>query len=232
MPFAAGGHGGRIQKNDFDGWKFIGKNSVNKNDDEKDEISEKNTFDVDANIIININNLQEHLSDVFCCKLCVKNEFDKRFLKFIMVLEKYEEELLQTCLKQKFNSELMRYECIEKKGISFSMHYALFQAQYAKSGDAINCMSKPIRLNAEYNGIATKVTSTCDNGCHSSKMSLPEVTSKATLRHLAFIRQPSINFAINAKFVMASQMSGGGMMLANFFLHFLGLKGNVKVLRA
>ena len=225
---AAGGHGGRIQKNDFDGWKFVGKNSVNKNGDERDEISEEDTFDVDDNIIININNLQEHLSDSFCCELCVKNEFDKKFLKFIMYLEKYEEELLQTCLKQKFTSEMMRYEWIKKKRISFSMHYVLFQAQYAKSGDDINCILKPIRLNAEYNGIATEVTSTCGIGCHSSKISLPEVTSKATLRHLAFIRQLSINFAINAKLVMASQMSGGGMTLAKTLLYFLGKKGNVK----
>ena len=58
---AAGGHGGRIQKNNFDGWKFVGKNSVDKNDDERDEISEENTLDIDDNIIIIINNLQEHL---------------------------------------------------------------------------------------------------------------------------------------------------------------------------
>ena len=88
MPFAAGGHGGRIQKNDFDGWKFAGKNSVDKNDNERDGISEENTFDVDDNIIININNLQERLWHSFCCKLCVENEFDKKFIKFIMYLEK------------------------------------------------------------------------------------------------------------------------------------------------
>ena len=99
-----------IRKNDFDGWKFVGKNSVNKNDDERDKSIEENTFDVDDNIIININNLKEHLSHSFCCKLCVKNKFDKKFLKFIMYLEKYEEELLQTRLKQKFTSELTRYE--------------------------------------------------------------------------------------------------------------------------
>ena len=84
--FAAGGHGGRIQQNDFDGWKVFGKNSVNKNDDKRDERSEENTFDVDDNVIININNIQEHLSDPFCCKLCVKNELDRKFLKFIMYL--------------------------------------------------------------------------------------------------------------------------------------------------
>ena len=70
---AAGGHRGRIQKNDCNGWKFVGKYSVNKNDNERDEISEENTFDFNDNIIIHINNLQEHQSDSFCCKLCVKN---------------------------------------------------------------------------------------------------------------------------------------------------------------
>ena len=58
---AAGGHRGRIQKNDCNGWKFVGKYSVNKNDNERDEISEENTLDIDDNIIINISNLQEHL---------------------------------------------------------------------------------------------------------------------------------------------------------------------------
>ena len=78
-------------------------------------------------------------------------------------------------------------------------------------------MSKPIGLNSEYNGITTKVASTFGNGCHSSKISLPEVTYKATLRHLAFIGQPSINFTINAKLVIVTQMSGGGMALAKTF---------------
>ena len=92
-----------------------------------------------------------------------------------------------------------------------------------------NYMLKPIRLSAEYNGIVTKITSTCGNGCHSWKISSSEVTSKVTLRDLAFIRQPSVNFAINAKLVMASQMSGGCMTLAKTFLRFLGLKGRLKM---
>ena len=38
---------------------------------------------------------------------------EKKFLNFIRYSEKYEEELLQTSLKRKFTSELMRYEWIE-----------------------------------------------------------------------------------------------------------------------
>ena len=78
-----------------------------------DEISESETFDVDDNIIINVMNLQKSISDAYFCKICTKNEMEKKFLKFIMYLEKYEEELLQKSLKHTFTSEIMRYKWIE-----------------------------------------------------------------------------------------------------------------------
>ena len=45
---------------------------------------------------------------------------------------------------------------------------------------------------------------------------------------MAFIRQPSTNFAMNTKLVMACQMSGGGLTLAETFLRFLDMKGSIK----
>ena len=39
---------------------------------------------------------------------------------------------------------------------------------------------------------------------------------------------PSTNFAMNTKLVKACQISGGGLTLAETFLHFLDIKGSVK----
>ena len=77
--------------------------------------------------------------------------------------------------------------------------------------------SKPIKLCVECNGIATKLTSICGNGCHSSDLMLPEVSSKATCSNVAFIRQPSTNVALTSKLVMACQIAGGGLTLAEIF---------------
>ena len=61
--------------------------------------SESETFNADDNIIINVNKLQKSISDAYFCKIFTKNEMEKKFLNFVMYLEKYEEELLQTSLK-------------------------------------------------------------------------------------------------------------------------------------
>ena len=86
----------------------------------------------------------------------------------------------------------------------------------------------PIKLCVECNGIATELTSICCNECHSSDLLSPEVSSRATSSNVAFIRQPSTDFAMNSKLVMACQMAGGGLTLAQSFLHFLNIKGSVK----
>ena len=58
-----------------------------------DEISESETFDVDDDIIINVNNLLKNIPDPHFCKICTIIEIKKKFLNFIMYLEKFEEEL-------------------------------------------------------------------------------------------------------------------------------------------
>ena len=218
-----GGSGGRIEKIMTDEWNFFHQPSLDITEG-VDGKSECKTFNDDDNIIINIKGLQQSISDAFCCKICTTNEIEKKFLNFIMYLEKYEEELLQTSLKHKFTSELMRYKWIEKNRISYSIHYRLFQGRQKRNDP----LSKPVKLCVECNGIATKLTSICGNGCHSSDLASPEVSSKATCRNVAFIRQPSTNFAMNAKLVMACQMAVGGMTLAKTFLHFLNIKGSAK----
>mgnify|MGYP000876320308 FL=1 len=118
----------------------------------------------------------------------------------------------------------MRYKWIEQNRISCSIHYKLFLGRQ-KAKDPF---SKHIKLCVECNGIATKLTSICGDGYHSSELASPEVSTKATSSNKAFIIQPSTNFAMNTKLVMACQMSGGGFTLAETFLHFLGIKGSVK----
>ena len=218
-----GGHGGRVEKNVCDDWDFVNKVAIDESEN-GDEKSESETFNVDDNIIINVDKLQKSISDAYCCKICTKNEMEKKFLKFIMYLENYEEEILQKSLKHTFTSEIMRYKWIEQNRISYSIHYMLFQGRQ-KVKDPF---SKPVKFCVECNGIASKLTSICGNGCHSSELASPEVSSKATSSDVAFIRQPSTNFAMNTKLVMACQMSGGGLTLAETFLRFLDIKGSVK----
>ena len=79
-------------------WDFFNTSSSDLTDD-VDERNECETFNVDDNIIININNLQKSMSDAYCCKICTKHEIAKKFLNFIIYLENYKEELLQTSLK-------------------------------------------------------------------------------------------------------------------------------------
>ena len=95
---STGGCGGRMEKIMSDDWDFFSKSPFDctKGVDVK---SECQTFNVDDNIVININNLQKSISDAYCCKIYTKNEIEKKFLNF-MYLEKYKEELLQTSLKR------------------------------------------------------------------------------------------------------------------------------------
>ena len=113
------------------------------------------------NIIIHIDNLQKGMPDAYCCKICTKHEIEKKILNFIIYLEKYKEELLQTSLKQKVTSEFMSYRWIEQNKISYSIHNMLFQGRQT----AKDPLSKPVKLCVECNGIATKLTSICGNGC-------------------------------------------------------------------
>ena len=58
------------------------------------------------------------------------------------------------------------------------------------------------------------MTSIYGNGCHSNELASPKVSLKATFSNVAFVIQPSTNFAVNTKLVMTCQMSGGGVTLA------------------
>ena len=201
-----GGRGGRVEKR----LGFMNKVAIDKSEN-GDEKSESETFDVDDNIIINVMNLQKSISDAYFCKICTKNGMEKKFLTFIMYLEKYEEKLLLKSLKHKFTAELMRYKWMEQHRISNSIHYMLFQGHQT----AKDPFSKPVKLCVECDDIATKLTSILGYGYHSSELASPEVSSKATSSNVTFVRQPH-------------QMSGGGLTLPETFLHFLDIKGSVK----
>ena len=54
------------------------------------------------------------------------------------------------------------------------------------SCDTNDCMTMPFKLCVECYGIAIKFTSFYGSGCHSSEVSSPELSSKATFTHLPF----------------------------------------------
>ena len=108
---------------------FFNKFMIDASENNRDEKSESEMFNVDDNIIINVNKLQKSISDAYSCKINTKNEMEKKFLNFIMNLEKSEEELLQKYLKHKFTSELMRYKWMEQNQTLYSIQYMLCQGR-------------------------------------------------------------------------------------------------------
>ena len=133
-----GGRGGRVEKKVHDDRDFINKIAIDEFEN-ADEKSESETFNVDDDIIINVN------------KPVQKMRWRRR---------SSEEELLPKSLKHKLTSESMRHKWIKQNRITYSIHYMLFQG-YQTAKDPF---SNPVKLCVECNGIATKSISICGNG--------------------------------------------------------------------